>query len=76
MNTVLSSYNGLTLALVVALAVLLILVHFNGYTLRRRHYIENPTGRIVSHHYRKSAAQAQAQKLTDLNGHAYTVHTR
>lgn len=54
MNTVLSSYNGLTLAVLLIVVSALVLYSLNGYSVRRRHIVkrgDGTTAHVVSRHY-------------------------
>ncbi len=61
MNTVLSSYNGLTLAVILALSIAITLYSLNGYSVRRRFTVlrgDTNNAHVVSRHYSKDKAQA------------------
>lgn len=64
MNTVLSSYNGLTLLVLLVVVLLVILFSLNGYSVHRRYAVLR-NGRSVSRHYTRAKAQRVRDQITE-----------
>lgn len=72
MNTVLSSYNGLTLLALALVVTALVLYSVNGYSVRRRHIVKRGTGtgttaHIVSRHYSLDKARQALHNYAEHN---------
>lgn len=80
MNTVLSSYNGLTLAALVVTLALVTAFNLNGYTIRRRHIVyrgDTQTAHVVSRHYTLAKANEARTTYASYNETpgVFTVHS-
>lgn len=70
MNTVLSSYNGLTLLALVVIVSALVAYSVNGYSVRRRHVVkrgDGTTARVVSRHYSQTKAREALHNYAEQN---------
>lgn len=70
MNTVLSSYNGLTLAVLLIVVSALVLYSLNGYSVRRRFTVlrgDGTTAHVVSRHYSQTKARQALHNYAEHN---------
>lgn len=70
MNTVLSSYNGLTLAALLIVTAALVLYSLNGYSVRRRYTVlrgDTCNAHVVSRHYSLGKARQALHNYAEHN---------